>query len=237
MRICLLYTCVTNGPLTADFAARFVSAYHAYPPGIEHETIFVCNGGPTSSDVGLICSMVPGATFMARSNEGQDIGGYIDAARGPAKDADWIVCMGESVYAWQPRWLSRIAECLEQKGPGMFGPFSSNTVRAHLNTTMFATKPGLLTQYPLKIGTRAERYQFEHGEQSFWRWLKLMGKSSWLVTWDGCWRPEEWRGPRNIMWRGDQSNLVMKCNHSDKFDAAPVATRAGWQRYCDQPFK
>jgi len=57
------------------------------------------------------------------------------------------------------------------------------------------------------------------------------------VTWDGTWDPFQWRYPDNILWRGNQTNCLVYCNHTDRYNAAPVETRRNWERGADQPFK
>lgn len=235
MKILVAYTCVTNGTVTEEFASRFVASYLTFPAGREHELVIVCNGGPLSYyRGGLFTGLNCG--FLPRSNNGWDLGGYREVANGIGKTADLLLCLGESVYFQAPNWLDRLAECFQKHGPGMYGFFSSHIVRAHLGTTAFATTPALLNSYTRPFNTRKDRYEFEHGKDAFWRLLAKRGIGSWLVTWDGCWNPMHWRLPPNIMFRGDQSNLLMRCNHTDRYEAASPKTKLYWQRACDQPF-
>ena len=233
MRIAVSYICVSRGKLTLRFASRFMATYRQCPAGVEHDVIAVCNGGPPPTDVGL--ALLPlNPAVLPRSNDGWDIGGHIEAARGPAKDHDLIVCLGESVYFHRPGWLKRIADSFSECGDGMYGIFSSHVLRPHLGTTAFATSPKLLAAYPRPVHNKEERYEFEHGKQSFWRWLALCGKPSRLVTFDGCWPPGQWRVPRNILWRGDQSNCLVWCNHTDNFQRMPIKAKSFWQFHADR---
>lgn len=206
---------------------RFVNTYREYPPGPDHDLIVVCNGGPLPTETGVLFSGV-GARFFPRSNDGWDIGGYIDTARGPGKDYDCLVCFGESVYFHKPGWLERIVESWDKCGPGMYGCLSSNVIRPHLQTTAFATSPQFLRAYPTPIRSRGDRYTFEHGQFSFWKWLTIQNKPVRLVTWDGCWTPEEWRMPSNIIWKGDQTNCLVWCNHTDNYWKMDSKTRHKW---------
>lgn len=237
MTIALCYIAVTHGKVTADFASRFVSSYMQFPPGVGHETFICCNGGPLSHE--LACMFLPlNPKFFPRENDpGYDISAYISAAAGPCKDFDMMVCLGESNYFHKEGWMKRLAEVWTKFGPGMYGPYSSNAVRAHLNTTAFCCPPLLLAQYPVRVGSRADRYEFEHGEQSLWRRIAKRGMPVRLVTWDGEWLPRQWRLPSNILWRGNQTNCLMWCNHSDRYGEAPQKTREGWMRSCDRPFR
>jgi hypothetical protein len=208
----------------------------AYPPGVDHETLVICNGGPPSQQIRTILFGLPHIQFFPRNNAGWDIGGYVDASKGPALGADMILCLGETVHFHRAGWLKRLVEAWETHGEGMYGVFASNVIRAHLNTTAFATAPKFLAQYPVEVVTRKQRYEFEHGAWGFWRLLSREAKPTLLVTWDGVWKPHEWRRPANILWRGDQSNCLMWCNHNETFRDAKPQLKAYWQRWADAPF-
>lgn len=236
MKIAIAYIAVSQGPITQDYCARFVATFQEYPPGVDCDLIVICNGGALSLSSALIFSGL-NARMFARSNNGWDIGGYIEAANGPCAGYDMMLCLGESNYFHRPGWLSRIQEVWQRFGPGMYGPFSSNAVRTHLNTTAFCCPPLLLRQYPERVITRASRYEFEHGEQALWRRTAKQGMPVKLVTWDGEWEPRHWRLPANILWRGNQSNCLMWCNHSDRYAQVDAKTKQTWMRSCDRPFK
>lgn len=236
MKIVIAYVAVSGGPITDDYIARFVTTWREFPPGVEHDTLVISNGGPVSTGASLMLSQMS-AKMLMRSNEGWDIGGYMEAARGPCADYDMMLCLGESVYFHREGWLRRLVEAWQRTGEGMYGPFSSNAVRAHLNTTAFFTSPSLLKSYPGRIQTRQDRYEFEHGPRALWRRLVELGLPVRLVTWDGAWEPFRWRMPRNILWRGDQSNCLMFCNHSDGYGHGTTKVKAYWARYADQPFR
>lgn len=236
MKIVVAYTTVCNGPITDEYVARFVATYREYPPGTEHDTLVISNGGPTSTGNALMLAAVNARMFV-RSNDGWDIGGYLEAAKGPCREYDAMLCLGESCYFHRAGWLSRMVEAWEKFGPGMYGPFSSNAVAPHLNTTAFLTAPLFLAQYPRKVSDRWSRYDFEHRQYPFWRYLERRNLPVRLVTWDGEWEPRLWRMPRNILWRGDQTNCLMWCNHSDGYANANRRTKAEWSRRTDAPFR
>ena len=194
----------------------------------------ICNGGPLPLPLSLIFAPLNAQMLLRANDEGRDLSGYVAAARGPAKDYDMLVCLGESVYFHREGWLRRLADAWTTCGPGMLGPFSSNLLRPHLQTTAFCTSTALLRQCP--ISTR-DRYQYEHGQNSYWRWVERTGHPVRLVTWDGEYEPRQWRMPRNILWRGDQSNCLMWANHTDRWLAASPETKAKWSRGADQPFR
>jgi hypothetical protein len=237
MRVVVCYIAVCNGPKTQDFCARFVSSWHECPPGFECELIVICNGGPLPTDIALMFEGMNAKMWPRPNDEGFDISAYIEAANGPCKDADIMLCLGESVHFHWPGWLRRLVEAYKKHGPGLYGPFSSNTIRAHLQTTAFFCPPKLLREYPRMVKNRAARYEFEHGLNSLWRFVHSRGLAVRLVTWDGEWEPMIWRMPPNIHYRGDQSNCLMWCNHSDGFAAADPIRKRSWARFADAPFK
>lgn len=234
MKICVLYTVVSQGPISDQYASRFVATWHEFPPGVECDLLIVCNGGPLPLALCLIFAPLNAQMFPRVNDAGLDLTGYMDAVRGPCKDYDMLVCLGESVYFHRAGWLKRLVDAWEKLGPGLYGPFSSNLVRPHLQTTAFCTSPLILRRCPLNV---RDRYAWEHGEHSFWRWVSRRGMPVRMVTWDGEWEPMSWRMPRNILWRGDQSNCLMWCNHTEKYVSANAQTKASWSRNADRPFR
>lgn len=234
MKVLLTYICVTHGPKTYEYASRFVGSYLACPPMVEHETVVVCNGGPLETE--LACLFLPmNVQFYPRANDpGWDISAYQDVAQ--HFDSDMMVCCGESVYFHKAGWMLRLVQEWMRSGPGFYGMYSSHLVRAHLNTTAFACESAEIAKYP-KAKNREERYQFEHGENSLWRRMRNRRKPTKLVTWDGVWEPRQWRVPHNILWRGDQSNCLVFCNHTERFAQSTPEVKQKWAMGADQQFR
>jgi hypothetical protein len=238
MTIAVVYVCVTKGVNSYDYAARFVGGWLTFPPGVECELVIACNGGPLEKELAMLFAplneVVPCLMMHRNNDESWDLGAFQEAAR--RVKCDMLVCMGESVHFHKPNWLIPIVEAWNTYGPGMYGFFSSNLVRAHMNTTAFACSPKDLVQYP-RITKHRERYEFEHGITSLWRRLHAQKKPTLFVAWDGIYGPEEWRKPANILWRGDQSNLLVHANHTDRWFAANADTRFRWSVGADAPYK
>ena len=228
--VLICYIAVKDNPGLVSHAGHFIDSYRCHPPGFDHHLLVVCNGGHLSAKNKAIFDPVP-HEFLVRTNDpGWDISAYIDVAR--RFDSDLQVCLGESVYFHRAGWLKRLVDCWQDHGRGMYGFFSSYLVRPHLNTTAFAASPQYLRSYPPPVD-RPTRYSFEHGDRSLWRRIIEAKGAARLVTWDGCWQPEDWRKPPSILWRGDQSNLLLRCNHTDKFDAAGETLRRVWTHGAD----
>lgn len=229
----IAYIAVGGGRETVNFCTRFANTFAANPPGQEAELITICNGGPLSKEAGLPLANI-GSIFFARSNDGWDIGGYSELAQ--SIDTDFLICLGQSCYFHRPGWLKRLIDARHKFGEGMYGIFSSNSVRPHLNTTAFAVDAALLRSWP-KVTTKEGRYQFEHGENSFWRRVQGLKKTVCLVNWDSEYAPMFWRMGQNIFWRGDQSNCLVFCVHCDRYRDANEETKRVWAANADRPYK
>lgn len=236
MNIVLAYICVAGGgQKTHDYAARFVGTYLEFNPGIEHRTFIVCNGGLPPNETQMLFLPLPNCVLYPRLNDkGWDVSGYQEIAR--KVPCDLMFCFGESVYFHKQGWGRRLAETAERFGEGMYGVFASNLVRGHLNTTAFACTPKFLAEYP-QVRSHPERYEFEHGTKAMWRRIQNQRKPTKLVTWDGVWEPKMWRIPQDILWKGDQSNCLAWCNHTDRYRNALPHVQINWSRAADQQFK
>ena len=232
MKIDVVYTCVTEGERTLSHITKFIATHHVYPGNEEHRVVPVFNGGPAKLVQSIPFSGL-NHSILTRSNEGWDIGGYIEAAHTVCSDADIMVCFGESVYFHRAGWLSPIVEAWKVNGEGMYGAFGSNVVRPHLQTTAFITSPRLLREYPMHVSTKKDRYEFEHGKRSFMSFVESKSLPVSMVTFEGCFRKHTWRIPRNVIWSGDQSSCLVWCNHSDNYLKSNPRTRELWKRFAD----
>lgn len=229
MKVDVAYTCVTEGQGTLIFATRFAASLHAFPAGAEFRLVPIFNGGePQSSTLKMPFTAFP-HEFLYRSNDGWDIGGYVEAAKTVCKDSDIMVCFGQSVYFHRWNWLAHIIKAWEQFGEGMYGMLSSFIVRPHFQTTAFVTSPRLLREYPYAVSTKEDRYHFEHGRSSFLRWVEFRRFPARLITWDGTYAVAQSRLPNNIIWKGDQSNCLVWCNHTENYTRANPKAKALWE--------
>lgn len=234
MRVVLAYIVVTGGPLTHEYAARFVASYLTFPPGAEHETVVVCNGGPPPHETGLLFAPLNAKFFPRVNDPGWDLTAYMDVAAKCPCDA--LLCCGESVWFHREGWLKRLVEAWEQHGPGMYGLWASYLLRPHLVTTAFMTAPKCLTSYP-RPTNKKERYAAEHGIYPLWKWVAKQKGATKLVTWDGEWDPSQWRTPDNGLWRGDQSNCLAHCIHTDRWFEQDAKKRSDWSKGADGVYK
>ncbi len=234
--MCVIYVAVANGPQTSELCARFCSTWNNWPPGADCDLLVACQGGPLDTATSLLFSGL-GAKFWPRVNDGAwDLGAYIEASRTICADYDMLLCLGESNHFWKAGWLKRLVEVAQRHGPGMYGPFATHVIRAHLQTTAFFCAPRFLREYPLPVIDRRSRYELEHGERALWRRLHAQKIPIRLVTWDGDYGPGQWRQPPNVLWKGDQSNLLWRSNHSLRWAMLPPDRKLNWQRSADRPF-
>jgi hypothetical protein len=232
LKIILAYIAVTGGPKTYEYCARFVGSYLACPPLVEHELVVCCNGGPLPFETASLFAPIPKVQFFPRRNDpGYDITAYQDVA-GHFR-CDMEVCCGETIRFHRTGWLKRYVEAWKQHGPGMYGTFSSNLIRPHLNTTGFCVAPTFLKGSP-RPQNKEQRYEWEHGRNAFWTKVSALGGATRLVTFDGCYDVPQWRYPKDILWRGTQENCLMFCSHTDRYAGASTETKLKWSKGADR---
>ncbi len=217
----ILAYCLPVASLGAEHfghACRFAACLHAFPPLAKHELVIISNGGPP--DLSTEALFAPfDARFIEHDDSGWDIGAYIAASK--QVTCDMLVCFGGTSYFKRKGWLSRLVWAWERYGPGFYGTLSSFEIRPHLNTTGFACMPELLSTYPAKVLTKADRYEFEHGRNSLHLRAQRMNLPVKLVTWDGVWDMRHWRVPDNIYRRGDQSNCLTYFHATENYELQP----------------
>ena len=237
MTVAVCYTAVTNGSRTTDLAARFIATWQAFPPLADCDVWVACNGGPLESHQQIMFASLNARMFPRVNDGGYDLTGYQDAARGPCAGYDAVLFLGESIYFFREGWLNRLVEAWQKYGSGFYGPFGSNNVRAHLQTSAFFCSPATLLSYPIRPLTRPARFEMEHGEHALWRRVAAQGRPVRAVTWDGEWAPQIWRLPQNILWRGNQSNLLMMNNHAEAWEEQTPWVKHQWSVKADGPYR
>ena len=241
----LVYIHVVGDQAHVAHAQRFLESYRAFPPGATHDTIVLCNGRPPDRRTRALFRGLPGVRFVTHDDSGWDIGGYVAASRHTT--ADIMLCLGGTAYVRRAGWMRRMLDAWTTHGPGIYGSLASYEVSPHFNTTGFWCPPRLLAAYPFAVRTKADRYAFEHGKphlsmgaviegtgerRLFWRRVHDAGLPAKLVTWDGEYDWWDWRTPRDIFRRGDQSNCLTCWHHVDAF-AQTADARAIWAAYSD----
>lgn len=206
-----------------EMAARFVASYASFPPGIDHNTVVIANGGQPTPYMQALCASLPGLDWFVHDDSGWDIGGFIAVSR--KLTCDFAVWMGGLAWVRRAGWMRRMAQAWTKRGPGCYGSLASYQIRPHLVTSGFWCSPKLVADYPVKVETHAQRGEFEHGQDSISMRAFRRGMPVMLVTWDGEWTMSEWRKPRNIFRRGDQSNCLTYYRHTDLYDEADAQSR------------
>jgi hypothetical protein len=237
MQLAVGYIAVTHGPKTEDLCSRFAHTYYAYPPDYPHDLYILCNGGPLPKEIGLLFAGLKPNFWLHKNDAGRDLSAYRAWANDVGDRYDAMLFLGESVYFHRAGWLKRLADAWIKHGPGMYGLWSSNLLRPHLQTTGFMCPQQEIAGWPTALGSKEERYSFEHGPHALWRKLYYRGWPVRLVTWDGEYEPMRWRKPANILWRGDQRNCLAWNNHTDRWFQANEADKKRWSRWADGPFR
>lgn len=237
MKIAVCYVAVTHGPKTYEFCNRFVRSYWAFPPGVDHDTVILCNGGPLPQGTAELFGGMRLIFYPRRNDGSHDLGAYRDVSSKLGDRYDAMLYLGESVYFHREGWLRRLAEAWQKHGPGMYGIWGSHVFNAHLQTTGFLCAPKFVAEWSEPLSSKMERYVFEHGTRALWRRLHNRKVPVMLVTWDGEWAPRQWRKPANILWRGDQSNCLMFCNHTDRYAASDEKRKKNWAASADREYR
>lgn len=209
--------CVYIYPLDGAYgygekAYRFAETYASSPPGMEHDTVIVCNGGPTDTRTGLLFAHMPNCSLLYHDNSGLDIGAFQAAAQ--AFPCDLMVFFGASTYFKRAGWMRRIVESWQCHGDAIYGCTANSGqlsvgVHPHIRTTAFWMSPLLFNNYPMKVNHQNQRYPFEHGPGCLTSWVRSLGKQAWVVTWQGDYPLGRWETIPNGFQRGDQSNVMI----------------------------
>jgi hypothetical protein len=181
MTIAVVYCYPCLNAMIYDAAARkFSQTYQRFPPGKTPHTVVVVGNGPAMGPrQQKILEGLPHVTAQ-HNNFGRDLGAFERAAA--TVPCDLMVFCGAHVNFWRAGWLDRIVDSYVQNGPGMYGPWGFYEPSAHLRTTCFWMPPQLMQSYPYAI-TDGNRYQAEHGANSFTLWCQRLGFPTIMVTW------------------------------------------------------
>lgn len=215
-RIVLTYIFPLNGHGGfAPKALEFATSYLRNPPGVDHDTVIVCNGAPITQPSKDLFNGMPNLSYLDHDNSGWDIGGFQLAAR--TIPCDLMVFCGAHTYFRKPGWLARMVEAFNQLGDTLYGSTGNQGdirfgVYPHVRTTGFWCKPELMANYPLKVtqtGGGGQRYESEHGKECLTNWVKSLGKQVWITGWDRSLVIDDCNAIPNGFHQGDQSNVLV----------------------------
>lgn len=212
MKIVIVYIyAVVAGRHFENYAMRFLESYHAFPPGVEHDTVVVLNGIKKNSESTCMFSSLPNLMFLEHDNSGYDIGGFQLAAR--TIPCDMIVFFGASTFFQRQGWLFRMRSAFVNHGNAQYGAMGNRGDQAvkvwpHIRTTAFWMAPTLMNSYPHIVTRGEERHPFEHGQNCFTNWVKRQGLLSYVVTWTSELLWKDWDSDPNGFSRGNQSSLL-----------------------------
>lgn len=206
--------------------------YEAYRPFVDRfcstagsplRTYLWCN--PSEQDLRTTTTLHPYIVYMGG---GRDIGAFQHAAH--SVDCDILICANTRVHFKLQRWLDRLLEVWNQKGPALYGatasrehmppaPANAKHRNPHLRTSFFACPPQWLREYPYAVSNRQECYEFECGARSFTQRMLEARRRVFQVTWTEV-VPYPFRRVRNGYRDGDQSELLAFDRATDEYEAA-----------------
>ncbi len=197
-------------------ADRFIESYRRNPPGLDHETIVVCNGFSSFAAVQSKFSRLPNVRVLDHDNRGMDIGGYLVAAKD--SKSDLMVFFGAHSYFRKPEWMTPVLRSWLRNGDTLYGATGhrgEGHVHPHIRTTGFWMRPGLLTEYCPNGINSDRRYEFEHGATCLTSWIKNRGKTPWVVTWESEHHVHHSHGIPGGYHNGDQYNVIFGDKHTE----------------------
>lgn len=231
MRPVIVYVYALNNPAYATWAQRFIDSYKANPPLHDHDTLVgFTNGEPSEADKDAF-RFLPNVEWFQHDNSGWDIGFFIAASK--ILTNPMALYLGNPAHFKRAGWLARMVSVYQQYGTGFYGSLSSYEISPHLNTSGFWTDPLLMAGYPIPVVDNETRCRFELGPSCMWRLVHREGLPVKLVTWNEIEDWPQWRTPRNIFKRGDQSNCMTYFRHSATYDHADEGTRRAWAERSD----
>jgi GT2 family glycosyltransferase len=229
--VVVVYVHVPHDQEHIELTRRFVFSCLKNPGGVGHRIIVVCQGRPPTQEMRKLLLTLPNVSFYQHDDSGWDIGAFIAVSK--TIPEDMMVCLGGTAFVQRQGWLQRMVSVWQKHGPGLYGSQATYEVSPHLNTSGFWCSPSLLANYPIKVNTKLQRYDFEHGRNALWKLAYKKGCKVMLATWDGEYEWPEWRKPPNIYRRGDQSNCVTFFRHSSNYAAADASLKRAMEKLAD----
>jgi hypothetical protein len=216
-KICVVYIYPFSGEGGwAPKALEFAQSYERNPPGMNHDTVIVCNGAPITEPSKDLFNALPNRTYLDHDNSGWDIGGFQLAAR--TVPCDLMLFCGAHTYFRKPGWLARCVEVMNDLGNTLYGSTGNQgdtrfNIYPHVRTTGFWCKPELMKAYPHIItqcsGYGGQRYEAEHGLSCISNWVKSQGKQPWIAGWTEVRPLEDCNAIPNGYHQNDQSNVLI----------------------------
>lgn len=229
MKITLVTIRVPWNPNYDGVVKRWIDTYRQFKPAIEHELVVV--DSDSAGEPGEFADHA--SRFLVYTGGGWDCGTWLWAGR--TLQTDMLVCCNSSTYFWKHGWLERFVEEFQRYGRGLYGPMTSLAYHPHIRTPCMVFHPEIAIKYPGKVTNRDETYVFEclGGNGNFTLWSKKSGYPVKMVTWDGCYDMSDWRKPDNVFWKGDQSNVLVKDRHANRYDTGKQIDREKLKREAD----
>ena len=160
--------------------------------------------------------------YTVYSNEGKDIGSYIQATKEFCNYYDYIVYISTSTSIKVDYWLKYMIDpFLVDSTIAMVGTHGSYEINKHIRTNCFAISKKIFDSIcSYNIKQDEDRYNFEHRENNIYQKVVSLGYKVVIVIKEGKIITEsEW--PNYCGFRiEDQSDLIVHDKSSDSFDGS-----------------
>lgn len=210
-------------------AKRFADTYASFPADFEHRLVLLDSHGGYTHDIATFFRDIP-HLVVPYSGMGWDIGAHLHAAYTlPAND--WIMCFSSWGHFRQRGWLKAFAQARGQHGDGLYGSTASFERSPHVRGTGFMVRCGRLRDYPHRVDTREESFEFEAGPESLTYWFRRRHYGVWIVTPNKTVTLAQARHLEHGFRRGLQTDIWTFDKHTDVFERSSAEEReilTGW---------
>ncbi len=221
MKVSIVYIFPENGGNGhLDRAINFVLGYQCFPPGHDHDTVIICNGGKANEEVRFLFDSLPNVRLIEHDDSGFDIGGFQKAAK--EHPCDLMVFFGGNTYFRRAGWLARMVQVYEIYGDGLYGCTGNQgdsrfNVFPHVRTTGWWTNPKWVNLHPLRVTDNSQRYPYEHGAHGISTWMLREGRHVWVAGWNDVRPLHDCDAMPEGFHKGTQANLLV----GDRLTAPP----------------
>lgn len=212
-----------------DCSRRFVDTYKRFPAGYPHKLYVVCSGQRDKACEEIFAGL--DVEFDQYDGGGWDIGCEQHMANKVPEQ--FLVSMTTRTHFSKPGWLKRLMDARLQYGEGLYGSSGSYERSPHIRTAFYGVDTWIFREYPYIIDNREKGFRFESGEWSFTKFVRSIGYPTIMVTWDGCYQPQDWRKAKNGFRIGDQSNLIVFDRHTLMYATADRIRKDELRRAAD----
>jgi hypothetical protein len=213
LNVTVIYVHVPDEPQHAAYAYNLIMSWGKHPPEYYHKFVVACAHKPPSTDMMGMFRLMSDPEIFIHDDSAWDISAY--QAYASTATEDMLVFLGGSSYIRRAGWLARMVEVfVKHQGNGIFGACGNTgdsrfNVFPHVRTTGFWCSPKTMNDYPVRITSVAQRYEFEHGPTGICSWARRTGIPLKVADFLGDYELPNFHDGPNGFHKGDQRDLIV----------------------------